>query len=317
MKRLFIFPALALALVVILAACGSEATTSSTGTAALPASLELKEAGQELFDTFSTSMQAGDGAALHAIFVADLRQRCTVEQLQESLTSGGDPFPNAEVSSIYLDLEDHSNALMQLTLLEQEDGSPTGLAEGFALAFPFPMEFEEDGWKLGFPSLGLVPDDGCPFAGGSSQDEAAVSAQRRAQAEPRVLPSTSLINLEPPSGALTVMSSSGGGEGQFTSSTLLDTNLSLETLLEHYRGQVIQPGWDLGQDTREEDLAAFTWISRDDVGGSPVFGALLITSSEEGMWWVRMWTGGSSDITGRMIVEERLIPVEPIPAPTR
>ena len=165
MKRWFTFSALSLALIVILAACSSESTESPAGTSLLPASLELKQAGQELFDAFSTSMQDGDGAALHAIFVADLRQRCTVEQVQESLTSSGNPFPNAEVSSIYLDLEDHSNALMQLTLLDQPDGSPTGLSAGFILAFPFPMEFEGDEWKLGFPSIGQVSGGGCPFAG--------------------------------------------------------------------------------------------------------------------------------------------------------
>jgi hypothetical protein len=113
------------------------------------------------------------------------------------------------------------------------------------------------------------------------------------------------------------MSSSSGGEGQFTSSSLLKTDLPLTVLLEHYRQQVVQPEWTLGVDTIESDLAAFTRTSRDDPSGNPVFGVLLITSSEEGSRWVRLWTGGSSDIGDRMIVEERLIPVEPIPATTR
>ena len=91
----------------------------------------------------------------------------------------------------------------------------------------------------------------------------------------------------------------------------------IATLLEHYRQQLVQPDWTLGEDTIEKDLAAFTWTSRDDVSGGPVFGVLLITSSEEGQRWVRLWTGGSSEVASRMIVEQRLIPVEPIPVPTR
>ena len=51
-----------------------------------------------------------------------------------------------------------------------------------------------------------------------------------------------------------------------------------------------------GQDTKKEDLAAFTWISRDDPSSSSVFEVLLITSSEEGLWWERIWIGGSSDV---------------------
>ena len=76
----------------LLAACGEDATPIATPGLALPTAQELKRAGQELFDTFSASIQTRDAAALHGVFVADLRERCTVEQMQESLAGGKYPF---------------------------------------------------------------------------------------------------------------------------------------------------------------------------------------------------------------------------------
>jgi hypothetical protein len=315
MKYWFTFSALTVVLVFVLAACGSEAAPGGIQDKNLPSAQELKEAGQEIFTTFSASIEAGDGTALHQILVADLRQRCTVEELEISLATGGQPFPKSEIRSIYVDMEDPSNALMQLTLLDQPNGGLGDLSAGFAVAFPFPLELEQEGWRLGFPAISLPTGDGCPFVGGSSQGEASVSAQRQADSIPQeVHPSLSLMQIAPPSAVLTLMSSSGGGEGQFTSSTLLQTDLPLVTLLEHYRQEVVQPNWELGQDTVTEDLAAITWTSRDDAGGSPSFGVLLITSSEKGLWWVRLWTGGSTDGSARLIDSD--VRVLPVPAPT-
>ena len=77
--------------VALLVACGAKATPTATPGLALPTAQELKQAGQELFDTFSASIQSADAAALHGIFVADLRERCTAEQIQESLLSSEIP----------------------------------------------------------------------------------------------------------------------------------------------------------------------------------------------------------------------------------
>ncbi len=105
MKRLFTVSALTISLLAVLAACGGEATPTATPGLAQPTAQELKQAGQELFETFSASIEARDADALHGIFVADLRERCTVEQMQQSLASGDVLFPNAEVRTAFLDLE--------------------------------------------------------------------------------------------------------------------------------------------------------------------------------------------------------------------
>ena len=123
MKRLFTIAVLTISLLALLAACGREATpTANLGLASSTAD-GLKQAAQELWDTFSASAQTRNAAALHGIFIADIRERCTVEQMQETLASGGAAFPDIEVRSVFLDSEDPSRALMQLALLDQPEGN--------------------------------------------------------------------------------------------------------------------------------------------------------------------------------------------------
>ena len=87
----------------LLVACGAEATPTATPGLVLPTAQELKQAAQELWDTFSASTQTLVGAAaLHGIFIADIRERCTIEQMQETLASGEAPFPNIEVGSVFM-----------------------------------------------------------------------------------------------------------------------------------------------------------------------------------------------------------------------
>ena len=98
MKRLLTIAALTFALLTLLAACGGEATPTGTPGPAQPTAQELKQAGQELWNTFSASTQTLDSAAaLHGIFIADIRERCTIEQTQKTLWSGGAAFPDIEV----------------------------------------------------------------------------------------------------------------------------------------------------------------------------------------------------------------------------
>ena len=73
-------------ILVLLSACGGESLPTATPGLAQPTAQELKQAGQELFDTFSASIATGDAAGLHGIFVADIRERCTVEQSAGSVT---------------------------------------------------------------------------------------------------------------------------------------------------------------------------------------------------------------------------------------
>ena len=71
MKRLFTIAVLTVSLLTLLAACGGEATPTATPGLAQPTAQELKQAAQELWDTFSASTQTRDGAAaLHGIFIS-------------------------------------------------------------------------------------------------------------------------------------------------------------------------------------------------------------------------------------------------------
>ena len=253
MKRLFTISALTISLAV-LAACGQDATPASTPGLAQPTAQELKQAGQELFDTFSASIETRDADALHGIFVDDLRQRCTVEQMQQSLVSGGESFPAAEVRTVFLDLEDPSRALMQVALLDQPEGNVEALASGFAFTFPFPMVQEQGEWRLSFPSLAVTSQVGCPFTEGTSQEESRTTVTRQLEATPQ----PAFPRLAPPPGVRSIGGGSGGGRGEYNASVLLETNMTLVSLLEHYRQQVLQPDWTVQQGVMDEGLAALT-----------------------------------------------------------
>lgn len=155
---------LTFSLLALLVSCGKEATPTAIPGPASPSA-------QELWDTFSAPTQTLAGAAaLHGIFIADIRERCTIDQMQETIWRGEAPFPNIGVISVFLDLEDTSRALMQLTLLDQAEASEAH-ASGFAFAFPFPLVREKGEWRLGFPILANSSQEGCPFSGSSSNVE--------------------------------------------------------------------------------------------------------------------------------------------------
>ena len=289
MKRPRILAVLAFSLLVVLAACNGETTPAQTADPSQTTALELKQAAQELWDVFSTSTVTLDAAAaLHGIFIADIRKRCTIEQMQESLWSGEAPFPNIEVGSVFLDLEDPSRALIQLDLLDQPRDEAH--ASGFAFAFPFPLVREQGEWRLGFPILANPSQEGCPFSGFSSNQEEVSVAPRQLDATPQ----SAFPRLAPPPGAQVIGGSSGGGRGEYDASVLLATNLSAVALLEHYRQQVLQPDWKVQRETMDEGLAAFSWTLRDEED-QPWFGVLLVTPAKEGMW-VRLWMGGGGGI---------------------
>jgi len=307
MKRVFTIAALTISLLTLLAACGGEATPTATPGLAQPTSQDLKQAAQELWDTFSASAQTRNAAALHGIFIADIRERCTVEQMQETLASGEAAFPDVEVRSVFLDLEDPSRALMQLALLDQPGGNLQGIDSGFAFSFPFPLVREEGEWRLGFPTLGFVTEPGCPFAENPGQGERVPPPPSQIEATPQ----PAFPRLEPPSGVRSIGSSSGGGRGEYNASVLLVTDMTLAALLEHYRQRVLQPDWKVQQETTDEGLAALTWTLRDEAD-QPWFGVLLISPAEEGMW-VRLWMGGGAGVQTFVFPEGP----ERVPAPSR
>lgn len=310
MKRLFTIAVLTISLLALLAACNKEATPTANPGPASSTAEDLKQAAQELWDTFSASTQQRNAAALHGIFIADIRERCTVEQMQETLWSGEGAFPDIEVRSVFLDLEDPSRALMQLALVDPPEGNPKaegnlqGIASGFAYAFPFPLVREQGVWRLGFPILAMGTEPGCPFAQNPGQVETVPPSPRQIEATPQ--PAFPRLAL-PPGGRLK-FGGSGGGRGQYDATVLLETNMTLAALLEHYRQQVLQPDWKVQQETTDEGLAALTWTLRDDADQT-WFGVLLITPAEGGAW-VRLWMGGGAGVQTFVFPDGREAPVQ-------
>jgi len=310
MKRLITIGAMTFSLLALLAACGGEATPTATPGPALPTAQELKQAGQELFDTFSASIQTRDAAALHGIFVADLRERCTVEQMQESLLGSEMSFPKVEIRTVLLDLENPSRAMMQLTPLDQPEGNMESLASGFAFAFPFPMVLEQGEWRLSFPFLAIAPGEGCPFAVDASH-QASERSVRGTLLEEGGLEHRRLV---PPPGVASRGGGWGGGDGEFNASLLLETDMPLTRLLDFYQQEVLQPGWEIQHKLTTEEIASLTW-TYVDAEGHTWLGVLFIAPAGEGLQRVRLWMSTGAGVQTRMVVPENREP--PVPAPTR
>ena len=180
----FTLPAL---LVLLVAACGGSdptptLTASPTPTvaptptlsSALPEAAALEIVARELFEAFFSAAKVRDATTYHGLLEADIREKCTVEQVSEVLDSDDALFPDLEVQDIYLNLNQPDRALVQLAAPEDPEAGLEGLATTVAVAFPFPMVLEEGTWRLGLPFL--PPGEGCPFdtSGGSSSAETEV-----------------------------------------------------------------------------------------------------------------------------------------------
>ena len=311
-------PIIALVIFTLLAvACSSGAATTpspipeatQTIDPDLPTAQELKQSSRELFSAFFTAIEDQDADVLHGLLTADIRERCTPEQVQQSLGPEDEFFPELEVKAVFLDLEDPNTALVQVSLLEEPEAGLAGMAASVATIFPFPMVQEDGQWRLSFPFFPKGED--CPFDDGSSQEESATVTP----APPWLasIPHPVFLGLVPPPGVDAIVSSSGGGGGEYNASVLLGTDMTLAVLLEYYRAQVLQPDWKVQQETMDEDLAALTWTFRDGEGFQ-WFGVLLVASAEEGLRWVRLWSGSAAEGPMRAVAAEP--PQPPVPAPT-
>ena len=275
-------------------ACGQDGTPTPTPGPTLPTSQELRQAGDELFSAFSAATRAQDGGAFRELLPKSLRERCTVEEAGGALASGDVLSPDVDVTAVFLDLDNPSAALVRVALREEAEEGLGGLATTLATLFPFPMVREEGGWRLDLLALagGLDAGEGCPFAedGVRREEAVAVEARPRSLVPPRG-PLREAPNLEPPPGVNMPQAGGSVGVGETTAHALLETDMSLMTLLQFYSEQVLAPGAEVQQEKVADDLAVVTWTFQDD-GGFSWFGVLLITPAGEGLRQVRMWIGG-------------------------
>ena len=122
------------------------------------------------------------------------------------------------------------------------------------------------------------------------------------------------LRLEPPPGVFARESGSITGDGEASTSVLLETGMTLDELLEYYRAQVLGPDSTVQQQSVGEDLALLTWTFRDD-DNRPGFAALLITPVGDELIQVRMWMAGPGLGRPFDIHEASPIPVPPTPRP--
>ena len=181
-----------------------------------------------------------------------------------------------------------------------------GLATALFTAFPFPMLREEGQWKIDLlsfvPSGLLSSEEECPFAQTSSSEEAQATLRAVQPAVPTEFP-----RLEPPPGVNMRESSSSSGDGETFSSLILETAMTLEELLEYYRGQVLEPDSVVQQEEVTEESAVLTWTFRDK-GDQPGIGALFIAFVGDKLVQVRMWKVGPG-LGGHFTVPRAPMPV--------
>ena len=272
-----------------------------------PQAEELRQAAETLLSSYIAAAQTQDGATLHRLLVTDIRERCTVEQIQGSLVGDIDSDPgDLEVRTVYLDVADPNKALVQVAVGEAPEEGLGGLASALLVVFPFPLEQEEGEWRLNFPSLFLESGDGCPFAAEFETEE-----QDRSVPQPRevrVLEAESPLLASPP-GAISLESRYSAGGGEVNDSLLLETDLTLTELLEYYEEQVLEPDSEAQHPTVTEDLAALTWTFHDE-GGTLWFGVLMVTPRADGVQWVRlwMWMAAPVGVTLSARIEEAAVP---------
>ena len=135
---------LTLLLILGAVACGGNGAATPTPGPKLPTAQELKQAAEDLFTAVSAAAAAQDAAAFLELMPASVRELCTAEQLQEPFASDDATFPEVEVTSVLVDLEDPDQALVRVKLrIDPQERSLEGLATAFITAFPFPMVREE------------------------------------------------------------------------------------------------------------------------------------------------------------------------------
>jgi hypothetical protein len=197
---------------------------------------------------------------------------------------------------------------MELALLDQPTGNLQGIDSGFAFSFPFPLVREEGEWRLGFPTLAIVTEPGCPFAQNPGQQASERSAST-ATATPTFsfsqgpLPAhlqeflqrppspdwnyePYLPEIAPPAGLKYVAVSSGASTRGAGSLLELNFQASLITgkdpaiLEEHFREQLLGRGWHLEDQAGTPAVALSAWTFRDD-HGEQFHGFLVVRSLKE------------------------------------
>ena len=268
-----------------------------------PDAEEVRTAAGDLFAAVGAALAANDTETFYGLMVAQLRERCTLEEVRAGLASGEASFPEVDVRAVYVDLEDHHRAVAQLAVPEEPEGM-AGLGAALAVAFPWPIAREDGVWRFDLPSLFAF--EGCPYGAADQPIEQTDGPWLLPEGEtevemPWAVPPPATVpvagveppRLEPPPGVNMPGAGSISGHGEASAYAVLETDTTLADLLEYYRRRTLKPDWVVQQETITEDLAALTWSFHDEAG-SPWFGVLLVSPAGDRTRVVRVWMAGGS-----------------------
>ena len=122
--------------------------------------------------------------------------------------------------------------------------------------------------------------------------------------------------LTAPPGVNVLQNSWSQGVGEVIASLLLETDMTLPALLEYYRQQLLEPGWEVQQEAVGEELATLTWTFRDE-GNHLWFGVLMVGTAGEGLQQVRLWLATGVRGGHRLFDIVPEVSPRPVPVPSR
>ena len=266
---------------------------------------EIRDAVQQLFDTWNLSRRERDAALFHSILTRELAESCELEEIQSWLDQGEMLLGEVEVRSMFLDVADPSRAYAEIPL-----GDSGGQPE-LSFIYPWPVALEDGKWRAGLPTLlSGLPSGRCPFM--------ASSPPPGPDGRERDFPQVPGLDLERRGDVLAAVSgtrvlhgsyrtgnsassfNSGGSmapnDNQINIYAELETDSATAEVARLYRDGLMHPSWDIIDEGSSGDFGWFSWTVLDGEGRL-WHGRLVVVPFHEG-WkqiWLSLYTNDSDD----------------------
>lgn len=167
--KLLVIASLFAVFLALVVACGSD---DPTDVANHQSADEIEKAAQELFANWLEATQNRDAATFHSLVAADVRDRCTIEQLDQFFTNDNDAFtyPEMHVKEVFLAAGNSEEAFMTMELRNEPRTGRDGAIDAYVASVPYPIVREDGKWRMVIQ--GIYSGDDCPFFGETSTQEA-------------------------------------------------------------------------------------------------------------------------------------------------
>ena len=262
---------------------------------------EIKDAVQQLFDTWDRARRERDAALFHSILTRDLAESCELEEIQSWLDQGEMFLGEVEVRSVFLDVADPSRAYAEIPL-----GESGGRPEQ-SFTYPWPVALEDGRWRAGLPTLlAGLPSGRCPFMASSPPSGPdgrerefpqipGLELERRGDVLAAV-PGTRVLHSSYRTGNSASSFSSGGtmspNDNQINIYAELETDSATAEVARLYRDGLMHPSWDIIDEGSSGDFGWFSWTVLDGEGRL-WHGRLVVVPFHEG--WKQVWLSLYSD----------------------